>query len=276
MNFINAFVFSVLSFFLTLMDIHAYFYVIPVEVSPYNNLPYTAVEIEKKKTFLVVDLGSKLPLSLEKEFLEGLSTRYPYGTAKWKDAYAQEHETSAYIIPEVKFGDLIMLNVVANAEENENPNIKGCLGRTLLSEFNLLLDFSKRGIFLTDQFGTLHLMGYHLEQFIKVPFDGPANSIIFSIELDNGLKRFALDTGASTTFINASFFKDCVFEKEQFDMPVYTTSKFCIGDHDFGQTDLHVLDFFTMGLLDGILGMDFLQKHKVYIDFENKYLYIKP
>ncbi len=276
MKFYGLSVFLVFNVFITSLNA-IYFHYIPVQISSYNNLPYVAVNIENEEYFLLVDLGSKLTLSLAKNILEKNAGRIPYGTAKWIDNFGNSYEMPAHILSEVKIANIVINNIVANEEYNAGQTPRdGVIGRSLLSRFNLLLDFSNSSILTTDDFCCLGVLGYDLDKFIKVPFSGARNEIIFSIKIDNVDKRFLLSTGCSISFINASFFKDQKFELEQFGLPIYSTSKFSIGDYDFGLTDLHVMDFFTMDIIDAVLGMDFLKKHVVYVDFENKYLYIQP
>jgi hypothetical protein len=163
----------------------------------------------------------------------------------------------------------------STADELNDYQTEGVIGRALLSQFNLLLDFSKSVIFVTDQIHYLDALGYHLEKFIKIPFERQKGSIIFPIDLDIGEKKFILDTGCTTSIINSSLLSDQKFDKALYGIPIFTTSKFSIGAHDFGMMDLLLVKIFTAGILDGILGMDFLKTHVVYIDFDKKLIYMK-
>jgi|GEM_PF-5499691 len=50
--------------------------------------------------------------------------------------------------------------------------------------------------------------------------------------------------------------------------------RFVIADHDFGEEEIMALDVHPQFTFDGCLGMDFLSKHPVFIDYRNQYLLI--
>ncbi len=265
------------------VPVQAYFFNIPVDISLRSGTPYTEVEIEGEVYYVLVDLGSRFPLSLRKDILEKLD-KSPYGTAKWRDVFGVGYEEPAYIIPKIIVGDMIFDNIIANEKEfnlvySPDGNLTcsetdGVLGRAILSRFNLLLDFSKSIIFATDVYCYLGTMGYHLEKFVKIPFKRPDGGIIFPIDLDIGTVQFALDTGCTMSVLDSSLVSDKELDIGPFSFPIYKSSRFRMGDFDFGGTELHCLNIFKSEVLNGILGMDFLKTHVVYIDFDEQFIYI--
>jgi hypothetical protein len=272
MKFYGLSVFLVFNVFIT--SLNAYFHPIPIQIPLDDNRPYAKVEIENDDYFLLVDLGTILPLSLQKSILERLNVHIPYRTAQYMDIFGNRYEMPTYILPQVKIENVVFHSTVVNEETYTGRD--GKIGRSLLSHFNLLLNFSNPVILATDNFFMLKLLGYDLDEFIKVPFSGVCSEIVFSIKMDSIEKRFMLDTGSCFSLIDASFFKDETFGREQFGIPIYSTSKFIIGGHDFGLTDLYLMDVVAKDHFDGILGMDFLKRHIVYVDFKEKHLYIEP
>jgi hypothetical protein len=61
-----------------LFSVRSYHFQIPTRFTAANT-PYTEVEIEGKAYLLEVDLGSKFPLSLEKNALEQIDKKMPNG-----------------------------------------------------------------------------------------------------------------------------------------------------------------------------------------------------
>ena len=94
------------------------------------------------------------------------------------------------------------------------------------------------------------------------------------LETDFGLHEFLLGTGTTITTVQPQ-------EKKELDegQPIRTTrsKKFCLGGIDLGPRDVVVLDT-DNGLMpvEGILGADLFDDYVVYIDQENKKLFLKP
>ncbi len=280
---------SVLIFTLTLLSIfavpiEAYFYQVPISISEKSSTPYMTVEIENEKYSILIDLGSQFPFALRKEILQNLEKTF-YETIQSKDIFGIEYETPVYIIPEITAGDILVKNMVTKEEEYKlvyssngdltDTETDGSVGLPLLSLKNLLLDFSKPMIFATDSHDLLDLLGYDLDQFQKVSFQESDEFILFSIELDIGSKQFILDTGCTWSFLRSDLLTQQTLISFVPEIPIYETSKFKIGGHDFGEIELCSLKMAHSELFDGILGMDFLEEHIVYIDFSANVLYIK-
>jgi hypothetical protein len=54
----------------------------------------------------------------------------------------------------------------------------------------------------------------------------------------------------------------------------FNSEIFVLGDKDFGEQRLTLFDFKNLNGLHGTLGMDFLHRHLIYVDYLNKFLYI--
>ena len=102
------------------------------------------------------------------------------------------------------------------------------------------------------------------------PFGG-----VFSVNTDMGVIRLSIDTGASGTFVRSSRLEGREVHKIDHTLPVFTSSTFVIGGKDFGSMDLHLLNIAPeWHEIDGLLGMDFLENHVVYIDNQKNVVYI--
>jgi hypothetical protein len=65
--------------------------------------PYTEIEIEKEKYYLIVDLGSDAELGIKTKTLEKINKTL-IGQAYWSDVKNTEYESLKYQIPKVKWG----------------------------------------------------------------------------------------------------------------------------------------------------------------------------
>jgi hypothetical protein len=65
-------------------------------------------------------------------------------------------------------------------------------------------------------------------------------------------------------------------KNHRYGFPWLTSTHFTMNGTNFGSQDLYFLSMTReLNDLDGILGMDFIEKHVIYIDFSKKLLYIR-
>jgi hypothetical protein len=249
-------------------------------------LPLIKVEIDGDIYPIVIDLGSKFSLSLDKKTLTKLNKKN-HGVVEWRDLKGNYYHSNAYILPKIQVGDLAWNDVIANEELEDFlsnttlwnthetiPNDKvGYLGRPLLLRYKLLIDVANSLLVISNDQNKLSEMGYEIKKMIKVPLEEGAG-IILKVETDIGIQKYGIDTGATINLARASLFSD----KEQGQdkgMRTYSSQRCVIGDHDFKKTMFYLIDI-TPELkdIDGCLGMDFLKNHVVYIDYPNRTAYI--
>lgn len=264
---------------------------IPVKFT-FSQIPYVETKIKKQNYFLKIDSGSDFELSIKKDLIKKIARSREEKTTRY-NIKGNEYEISKYLIPKIEIGKLQIQNATAHdgyidgdghiwgKKEQADIAISGTIGRPLLGiTGHLLLDFKNSVFFLVrsnDSLKYIRKEGYSIENMIEVPFEGEKNRIVFSVDTDVGEKKFLLDTGASVSIIRPSFVTDEEREEMRHNMMFMTTSKLLMANHDFGALDLHFYDFsdkFTD--IDGILGMDFCQKHVIYLDFKGKRALIGP
>ncbi len=165
----------------------------------------------------------------------------------------------------MKVENLIVNKVIA-IQALENKANK--LGKWLGGEFNLFLDFPHSRIIACDSFAKLKAKKLANDRWIRVPFEVNRMGIVFQVETDVGIHKFSLTTTCTTSTLNPSITQS----KETF-----TTSKFCVGEREFRTTLLDSLEFpDIVHEIDGFIGMDFLKKYAVYLDYSNKTAYFEP
>lgn len=266
---------------------------VPVQFTV-GKIPYAEVEIEGQKYFLEIDLGANCDVCLHTDVLEKISKKRFVGKTYWYDIKGNEYESSKYAIPKIQMGKVQIGTPPVEEEDpkfSHNSNIwnppeacdritSGRIGSKMAQKAHLLLDFNNSVFFLVrnrEGLKKLAREGYCIENLLEIPFYSMKGLIMFSIDTDAGKKRFLLDTGASTSIIKPT----SVTEEELREMhkrPTFmTTSKFVMGDHDFGQMDLLFYDFADeFKDIDGFLGMDFCKKHVIYLDFKENKAFIGP
>jgi hypothetical protein len=255
-----------------------------------SETPYTEIEIEGKSYPVLFDLGFDCALKLQRSVIDEIQKK-AIGPASFLDLHGKKYNTIKYQLSKVKLSSLEFKNVEAREEnidfrtkgsvlywnDKEEPprEFVGTLGRELLKQVNILLDFSHALVFFSNRLKEIKKSGYDIDAWIKVPFKLDSQGVILNIGTDLGVKRFALDTGASITIFRSSDVENQTALTMRFGMKILPTSKFVIGGKDFGKINLYLRDITPkLDNLDGVLGMDFLSKHQIYLDFRKKVAYI--
>ena len=122
------------------------------------------------------------------------------------------------------------------------------------------LDMSRSLLCIGDTLQDLiHL--YPLTEFHKEHLEIDNGCLCVNIQTNEGMKRFLLDTGAERSAIKKS-----PSDPKQIKLSL----------ENLGSWNFYTLNF-PEGILpiDGILGIDFLKKHAVYLDFLDRTIYIE-
>lgn len=227
--------------------------------------PFIKVELQGEQTPIAVRIGSRFPLSLNKEILNKVD-KQKQGVIDWHNLNGEKYEIDSFLIPKMKIGDLTLKNITAIPTlEREDTSI---LGKFLGEEFNLLLDFPRSRIIACDTFSKLttkHFTGNH---WIRIPFEMDNGCLIFQVNTDFGIRKLAINTTSTLTHLRASFFPSGQSS---------VSSSCSLSDQKFGNIEFHAIDL-PKGLdgIDGFIGMDFLKKHAVYLDHKHKIAYVEP
>lgn len=253
--------------------------------------PIVKITICSKPYLVIFDLGSRLEVELYEDRLVGLPLKYA-GIESFTNFKGNQFEYPKFIAPKIELGSLsykdrqIVSRPLSDLCESvilgfgeavaKADRISGFIGRGILTETNILLDMKTSKIVLTNCENRLLSEGYDLESFLKTPFLLDAKGLIFEIETDLGKGRFLLDTGATVTLLQKQCFPIKVSENESpHPIPYIKTERFIINGADFGSQKLFFIEIAKKLKVDGILGMDFIRNHVMYIDFTKQLLYIQ-
>jgi hypothetical protein len=264
---------------------------IPVSFT-HAETPAVTANIEGKSYAVELDLGSKFQLALDQSVLDSILEKRSSGKANWRDLHGNFYECASYILPRVSIANLVLKNITANQESNDfkknvtlwrdkEKNVtavrcSGSLGRPLLEKTNLLLDLQNSEMIACKSSDQLKKAGFLLNRMVQVPFEeNGTKGIIIKVDTDLGALKLAIDTGATSTLVRTPNFQVQNKATDERGFQFVDSKMFVIGNRDFGAKKL-ILYKITPELtfVDGLLGMDFLKKHVVYIDYKNKVVYI--
>lgn len=258
---------------------------IPIEFI--GNHPLVEVELEGKKYPVKLDLGAECQFAFFEEILKEIPEKKFVKFITTTDVKGNRYKVSSYSVPHVKMKNFAFENV-AILEEARDFATKGAvlwrrgdkkqshipfvgrIGRECFRSNNLFIDFPNSVLFVTSNLEQLKMDHWPVCDLFETSFEMGRWGIILSIETDIGLKRFVLDTGTSASILKKAH-AELPSEKQ-----VFTTTKFSINGHDFGPIDLSLFEMTSSIDADGLLGLDFLKKHAIYIDFKNKKAFIGP
>lgn len=260
---------------------------IPVTFST-SNTPVIEVSIAGKSYPLELDLGTKSLMSLSKQQLSSIDKTVD-GTVEWRDIKGHLYQAPSYKISRVQWGDIVLSDVVAreqsseflanvtlwNDEREESVSEEiGALGRPILEKHNLFLNFPDSEVVVCNSFSKLAKMKPSC-RWLKIPLDVTPKGVFVQIGTDLGEKRFVIDTGATKSILNRSLAEGRVCGQERHGLDTFTSATFVIGEKDFGSQTLLLIDIASeLREFNGLLGMDFLKQHAVYIDYRNHAAYL--
>lgn len=260
--------------------------VIPVEIDTRWNLPLVQMEIANKKYKVELALGISYSSLFSKELNE--IDKKSFETFSHFDVRGNSYESTLYEVSDVKIHDFFLSKMKVEEESPESVTscvldgdidglpYTGRLGRDAFEGKNILLDFPQSKIILCKNFKDLAWSHYNLKDFIKTSFFFDRRvGICFQVETDSGVKNLLLSTGASINLLSPPSEEAMLSEEISRGFPIWRSKKLVLGDHDFGEAKFYLLQLPPCwDKIDGMLGMDFLKKHTIYLDIDQSIAYI--
>ncbi len=265
-----------------------YYARIPIELIEDNAL--IEVEVEGKKYPVKLDLGAACQFAFFREALENISEKKFVEFFTTTDLKGNQYKVSGYSVPLIKAKNLeckdaVILEesrdfvtkgaVLWRLDDKKNSQIPfiGRVGRYCFKSNNLFIDFPNSMLFVTSSMDQLKKDHWPICDLFETSFEMGRWGIILSIDTDIGVKRFILDTGANASILRESHLQ---VREAAPGRQIFTTTKFALGGHDFGPFDLSLFEMASAVDADGLLGIDFLKKYAIYLDFENNKAFIGP
>lgn len=253
-------------------------------------LPIVEVDIMGHKRRAMVDLGSKLDLAIYDNPAElGLKQ---VGKGGYIPISGLKIERPNYLAKSVHLGSIAYHNksvLVQNKEDAAlgsltDSNSTGYrnpyyahIGRGILQEHGILIDAENSKIIICDDPSQLSDLGYAIESFRKLPFKRDPQGIIVETESCLGKHQLILDTGATVTLMRNSLTSGLPTQLgEIYKLPSIQSEFLKLNGENFGSHRFYFVEMTPLIKFDGLLGMDFIRRHQIYIDFAAGYLLIKP
>ena len=254
----------------------------------FSKCPVVIVEIEDKKYPFKVDTGSKFAFTMPESLLKSLKYKKKGEKVRWRDFKGNRYESYLFCIPKVTLGTISLKNFSTKLDDSnfyKNTGIclstkpktinYGRIGWPVFLHKKVLFDFRKDKVFITNDMQRLKEEGYNLDQFAKGILIESQGIYTIEVDTDIGKKRFILDTGATCTIIKDNLAENKTCEVKAIGLKAFSSAKFSIFDKDFGPKDIFPLNIAPTLKSDGVLGMDFLKDHVIYIDYANELLYMQ-
>lgn len=257
-----------------------------------SDCPCIEINIGEKYYPVVIDLGSKFHMELDKEVICEIPQK-AYKMVSWVNIKNTRYRSSQLIVPKASIRSIEFHNVktIEIPDEDDtilwrDPSIEkhqefvrpvGFLGKPFFEKHNLLLDLPHSCIVLSNDKNQLEKKGYSLSSYIKVPIELTKKHIIVKVNTEVGIARLVIDSAATWTIMKKSTLKGKSLTGQRYGLPFFTSNSFEINGYNFGKKDIYLYDFPEEAVnIDGVLGLDFFKEHVVYLDFNNKTAFIKP
>ena len=265
-------------------------YFVPVSISKFTQtgLPCLPVQIDDRIISMELDLGFQGDLSIEDTFIEQIPSKTLIRTKRMYGFRGKEYQTNLYRIPKIGIGAMSFIQPILqkNSEESRSDAVivqngakrstheQGRVGWELFYNVNLLLDLKHSKIAFCDSLDTLKNHGYGIGDFVKIPLLLDRGLVEFDAKLTGGSIRCMLDTGATWNILNTEIEEGKSIEQVAWEPEnILEYSSFKIDHMDFGAIAFHLFPIKIPIHIEAILGMEFFEKHLVFLDFAEKYVY---
>ena len=266
-----------------------HFCVLDVQYSQ-AQLPFIAAEILQKKHWLLFDSGSISPLSLNQNVLEKFSIDSE-GEEFSINLFGEKFPTKYYCVPLMKLGG-IRLKKIRTQMENPaffsstvlqrsrhddltlDPVRSGSLGIPIIKGIGTFLDFPSSRVGFCDP----KLMPkIHFEKRIGVPIIPLAHGIGIEIATELGTFKMLIDTGSTYSVLHPSCIKEIKKSEENRRLKKHFFEAVHLGSFRIRKFSVLLLEYDLGSFdIDGVLGMDFLRKFQLIIDYQRQKIWMEP
>lgn len=254
--------------------------------------------IDGNSCFLELATSSKFFLVIVENKIGDFANKTPIGTVSSRDVHGNFYENPTYEVKNVTIGTMNFSDVLAVKESekhfrngliwkpdqstiNERPEASGSIGRPLVQKTNLLLDLGNNRIIPIENIHFLKREGFSVDSMQKCLMESTERGLVIKLDTAVGPLKFELNTGATLNAIRASLGNKLLHDSKKImtdgrGLPFFST-ELSLGETHFGSQDIYLIDICDdINWCDGSLGIDFLRKHVVYIDYHDKAIYIGP
>jgi hypothetical protein len=260
----------------------SYFFPIPVIRFDYARRPCVSLTIDQQEVSAIVNLGLEAQFSISPEIISTVNDLKCIGLQKMCEIRGVFREQKLYDMAQIMINPIIFSHPIVceslEIMEEEAQLIRGdmpftrefaAIGWKCFKETNILFDLSKPQLAFCDSIGTLKKYGCEIKRFTKVPFYLNRGIVEIEAICRGKMARYMLDTGATWNIVSTTHRNWPTKEYPLRYAPLQ------IGDQDFGVIPVHIVPNRFPVFVEFILGMDFFEKHIVFLDFSEGYAYFQ-
>ncbi|HZW61304.1 MAG TPA: aspartyl protease family protein [Candidatus Babeliales bacterium] len=255
--------------------------------APYGG-PSTVITIQGKKLPILLDTGAKKSeVTLSPYALKNLNVKF---TGKYEcfNAVDGRYCEKVFIIPEINIGSFVLKNVKGtmmsklwggndeDLKENEASK-NGVIGFSLLSKFNLLLDYPNSKAILVKRGESP--INYDVSKWISIPFTDHLNTHLY---INGELRTISWDTGAIPSVIRKSSNDklsscpgDAPYSKKKDCISIKAMQFATVNNIRLPNTWFKVIKLPSYAQFDGLIGSNFYSENLVYFDFDKNLIFVR-
>lgn len=242
--------------------------VIPVELKGGNN--FTSIRIGDVVLRAVIDTGGWHDIGITPEALARLHVRFTGTITERTDGGGSKFQGREFLIPTLQLGGHTFHNILgferheaASGDFGGPPLFDALIGRDFLQRYAVVVDYPRQRFELHPAAQAPKVCG---QPTAKIQPTG--NGFMFSaIQTDNGTMNLGWDTGATYSFVQKTVANA---RQLSLDDELYSTQRFIVGNLDLGVMDLVALELNGVPEVDGLIGYNFFEKHRVCFDYRQR------
>ena len=251
---------------------------------------YIQVVIENDSLMIFLDTGNPdASIDLHPRTLERIKFEYTGDTIISWDYMGHEYISRSYILPKVEIGGLEISNI-HGTEHKIRYESDGTFSFKFLENYNVLIDYPNKNM-------RLYNLGYlptylnqgnweQVDAFdrggfrLPLSFRGLDREVVFTIDnaaiaLDDEQKPYGLIRAES--FLGSFLIENNLIVTKEDDpaiIGIFSTGEFELNSNLLPNLNFMIVDY-KFPDSDGLLGYNFFIKYPMFIDFQQKKLYIK-
>lgn len=240
--------------------------VIPIQFK--DGINFTTVRIDGVDLKTIIDTGGWLNIAIAPEIAARLNVRFTGTVTESNSAGGNAFKgLREFLIPAMQLGGVTFRNVLGHerpqgskGDIDHRPPFDATLGRGFLERYTVVVDYPHQRFELYPAARARKLCGAATAAILPTE-DG---FMFSSIQTDDGPMNLGWDTGVNYSFVQKYLAKA---RQLKINDVFYSTQRFALGQFDAGAMRLVAMDLSGLPTLDGLLGYNFFEKHRVCIDY---------
>jgi hypothetical protein len=243
--------------------------VIPVELKGGNN--FTTVRIGDVDLKTGIDTGGWLDIAIAPEAVAKLRVRFTGTVTEATNGAGNKFQgLRKFRIPALRLGGVTLRNILgferpqaANGDSGGPPPFDATLGRGFLERYTVVVDYPHQRFELYPASRAPEVCGAATATMLPIE-DG---FMFSSIQTDDGPMNLGWDTGATYSVVQESLANA---RRLRLTEVFYSTRRFALDQFDAGAMRLVAIDLPGLPDLDGLIGYNFFEKHRVCFDYARR------